>query len=135
MLRKRCSTRPDGTYCACAAGAITRRATAKSSSPDSPAMVATAACVAVPAWQIQSAYSPTERGCTTLARLQRLRRLLHYTGQLIFASLILHDTEDVSFELLNSRQKVYDCVSSAILAGCDEYLPQVQLVADSSMRL
>ena len=46
-----------------------RRATARSSNPDSPAMAATAVCVAVPAWQVQLAYSSTERCRTTLLSL------------------------------------------------------------------
>ena len=53
----------------------------------------------------------------------------------IAARSVLRVTKVVSYELLSSRQKVYGCVSSGLFVGCDVYLPQVQLVAESSMRL
>ena len=140
MLRERHRTRTDGTYCACEASAMKRRAAANSSSPDSSAMAATAVCVAVPAWQVQLAYSFTERGCTTLLRLGKAAAsLAPHSIKDIAAILVLYATKVASYELRSSRQKVFvrvrKCMSSGSLGGCNEYLPQVQLVADSSMRL
>ena len=78
--------------------------------------------------------SPREfaRCCYVMGRLWRL---LQYILQVIAARSVLHVTKVVSYELLSLRQSVFGCVSSGILEGCDVYLPQVQLVADSSIRL
>ncbi len=112
-LRERRRTRTDGTYCACEASAIKRTAAANSSSPDNPAMAATAVCVAVPAWQVQLAYSSTETICTTLLRLAKAAASL-VLHKYIAAISVLHVTKLVSSELLSSPQKVYGCVSSGI---------------------